>query len=128
MLFLLNLFYFLSEYIYVLLVEKKRTYNAEFHIRWFNASPGTYERPILSINNEFPAPTIIVEKGNLINTTIINESSEETTIHWHGLIQRNTLHMDGVPGITQFAILPNQLFVYTYSTGDQSGTYWYHSH
>ncbi|CAF3950901.1 unnamed protein product [Rotaria sordida] len=36
--------------------------------------------------------------------------------------------MDGVPGITQCAILPNQSFVYTYSTGDQSGTYWYHSY
>ncbi|CAF4685183.1 unnamed protein product [Rotaria sp. Silwood2] len=36
--------------------------------------------------------------------------------------------MDGVSGITQCAILLNQSFVYTYSTGDQSGTYWYHSH
>jgi iron transport multicopper oxidase len=25
-------------------------------------------------------------------------------------------------------ILSNQSFVYTFSTNDQSGTYWYHSH
>jgi hypothetical protein len=27
-----------------------------------NGSPDTYERPILSINDKFPAPTIKVEK------------------------------------------------------------------
>jgi iron transport multicopper oxidase len=117
----------LSEILFCLL-EKNRTFNAIFRIRWFNASPDTYQRPVLSINGEIPAPTIVVEQGDIINITLINESSEVTAIHWHGLLQRNTLHMDGVPGITQCAILPNHSFIYTYSTNDQSGTYWYHSH
>ncbi|CAF1185143.1 unnamed protein product [Rotaria sordida] len=77
---------------------------------------------IIIITIKTPDIQIIhIPDQNLIET-------EETAIHWHGLIQRNTLHMDGVSGITQCAILPNQSFVYTYSTGDQSGTYWYHSH
>ncbi|CAF4088695.1 unnamed protein product, partial [Rotaria sordida] len=84
---------------------------------------------IIIITIKTPDIQIIhIPDQNLIETAVINESSEETAIHWHGLIQRNTLHMDGVSGITQCAILPNQSFVYTYSTGDQSGTYWYHSH
>ncbi|CAF3645177.1 unnamed protein product [Rotaria sp. Silwood1] len=36
--------------------------------------------------------------------------------------------MDGVPGVTQCPILPNQSYLYTFSTSNQSGTYWYHSH
>ncbi|CAF1578965.1 unnamed protein product [Adineta ricciae] len=36
--------------------------------------------------------------------------------------------MDGVPGISQCSILPNQSFNYLFSTNNQSGTYWYHSH
>ncbi len=40
----------------------------------------------------------------------------------------NTLHMDGVPGVTQCSILPHETFLYTFSTVNQSGTYWYHSH
>ncbi|CAF1422576.1 unnamed protein product [Adineta ricciae] len=103
-------------------------YNADFHIRWFNTSPDTYERSILSINDEIPAPTIIVTRGDFINITIINELSEPTAIHWHGLSQRHSLHMDGVPGVTQCEILPGQSFIYTFSTEGQSGTFWYHSH
>ena len=58
-------------------------YNNVFRIKWFNVSFNSYERSVLSINNEFPAPTIIVEKGDIINITIINESFESTIIHWH---------------------------------------------
>ena len=36
--------------------------------------------------------------------------------------------MDGVPGVTQCEILPGQSYQYLYSTKDQSGTFWYHSH
>ncbi|UJR10917.1 hypothetical protein I4U23_015103 [Adineta vaga] len=102
-----------------------RIYNAVFRVRWFSASPDTYSREILSLNDQIPAPTIIVKQGDIINITLINESSEPTAIHWHGLLQRNTLHMDGV---TQCSILLGQSFQYKYSTNDQSGTYWYHSH
>ncbi|UJR13172.1 hypothetical protein I4U23_000195 [Adineta vaga] len=61
--------------------ENIHVYNEEFHIRWFNASPDTYERPILSINDRIPAPTIVVKRDDLINITIINELSEPTAIH-----------------------------------------------
>jgi iron transport multicopper oxidase len=40
----------------------------------------------------------------------------------------NSLDMDGVPGITQCPIFPNESFVYKFETKNQSGTYWYHSH
>lgn len=109
-------------------MKNTNVYNAEFRIGWMNASPDKYQRSILTINNQFPAPNIIVEQGDVINVTVINQSFEPTSIHWHGLLQQNQLHMDGVPGVTQCSILPNETFVYTLSTEAQSGTYWYHSH
>ncbi|CAF0727235.1 unnamed protein product [Adineta steineri] len=108
--------------------QNVNVYNNTFHIGWFNASPDNYERSILSINSKLIAPTILVNQGDIINLTIINESFEPITIHWHGLLQMNTLDMDGVPGVTQCSIEPNETFLYKYKTMNQSGTYWYHSH
>ncbi|CAF0849298.1 unnamed protein product [Didymodactylos carnosus] len=108
--------------------NKQQVYTATFHVQWFNASPDGYERQILSINNQFPSPTIIVNRGDVINITVVNQASEAISIHWHGITQRHSLHMDGVPGVTQCAILPTQSYVYQFNTNEQSGTYWYHSH
>ena len=52
---------------------------------------------------------------------------EATTIHWHGLDQRMTNYMDGVPYLTQCPILPRQYFTYIFRA-EPSGTHWYHSH
>ena len=105
-----------------------RVYSAEFRVRWFGNSSDPQRRPILSINDQFPPPTIIVQRGDIINITVINESQEPTAMHWHGLRQRGTLQMDGVPGVTQCSIMPNQSYLYTFATDEQSGTFWYHSH
>ena len=59
---------------------------------------------------------------------MINESPDPTAIHWHGLRQQSSIEMDGVPGVTQCPILPNKSYVYRFSTKDQVGTFWYHSH
>ena len=103
-------------------------YSNVFRVRRFTGSPDGYSKSILSINDQYPPPTIIVRRGDLINITVINESPEATAIHWHGLKQENSLHMDGVPGITQCEILPNQSYQYLFSSKEQSGTFWYHSH
>jgi FtsP/CotA-like multicopper oxidase with cupredoxin domain len=47
------------------------------------------------------------------------------TLHWHGYDVPNS--QDGVPGVTQAAVLPGQEFVYRFRA-DQVGTYWYHTH
>ena len=36
--------------------------------------------------------------------------------------------MDGAEQVTQCPIPPGHKFVYNFTIGDQSGTYWYHSH
>jgi hypothetical protein len=50
-----------------------------------------------------------------------------TAIHWHGLRQFLTMHMDGVPGVTQCPIAPRDSFSYIINT-TQYGSSWYHSH
>lgn len=52
---------------------------------------------------------------------------ESTTIHWHGMHQRDNPYMDGVPQITQCPILPHTKFRYTFKA-DNEGTHWWHSH
>lgn len=41
--------------------------------------------------------------------------------------QRNTAWSDGVPGLTQWAIEPENTFTYQWHAYEY-GTYWYHSH
>lgn len=50
-----------------------------------------------------------------------------TAVHWHGIRQLNTMHMDGVPGITQCPIAPGDSFTYRFKAR-QYGSAWYHSH
>ena len=49
------------------------------------------------------------------------------TIHWHGMLQRLTPYMDGVPFITQCPIAHGSTFRYTFKASE-SGTNLYHSH
>ena len=49
------------------------------------------------------------------------------TLHWHGLDQKQSFFMDGVPSITQCAIGPQDYFDYRFKA-EPVGTHWYHSH
>ncbi|MGH7004038.1 MAG: multicopper oxidase family protein, partial [Alphaproteobacteria bacterium] len=51
--------------------------------------------------------------------------AQPTSIHWHGIRVPND--MDGVPGVTQDATRPGELFPYSFACAD-AGTYWYHPH
>ncbi len=55
-------------------------------------------------------------------------ANASTSIHWHGINQRNTTWMDGVMGVSQCAIPPGGNFTYEFTIVDQRGTFWYHSH
>lgn len=79
-------------------------------------------------NNTYPGPWIQACWGDTIQITVINKLQYNgTTIHWHGLRQHGTLEMDGVNGVTQCPIAPNDSFTYTFEA-KQYGTSWYHSH
>jgi FtsP/CotA-like multicopper oxidase with cupredoxin domain len=84
--------------------------------------PGTTTQ-ILGLNSSYPAPTIRVEKGDSFSVIFENQSTEEATIHWHGLLVPEL--MDGQP---KDAVLPNNSYTYTFPIFQKAGTYFYHSH
>ena len=80
-------------------------------------------------NNQFPGPWIRACWGDIIRLTVTVDPNftQGVSLHAHGLRQWKTMHMDGVPGITQCPIAPNKTFVYRWNT-TQYGSSWYHSH
>ena len=66
-------------------------------------SANGYVRPIKTVNRILPGPTIQTCLGDLIVVNVENKlhTFESTTLHWHGLKQKGSVHMDGVGMITQ---------------------------
>ena len=78
-------------------------------------------------NGKFPGPEIRVKEGERLRVTLKNNLPGETSIHWHGIHQKGTNDMDGVPGVTQEPIPAGGGMVYDF-TVHQPGTHFYHSH
>ncbi|XP_069675349.1 uncharacterized protein [Periplaneta americana] len=86
------------------------------------------ERGMLSVNRMLPGPSIQVCKGDRVIVDLKNAMpARSTTIHWHGVFQRGTPFMDGVPSITQCSINEGQSFRYDFQV-DNEGTHFWHSH
>src|SRR6218665_3527919 len=78
-----------------------------------------------TVNGMLSGPTLRWKEGDIVTINVTNNLSEDTSIHWHGIILPPA--MDGVPGISFDGIKPGETFTYTFPIV-QSGTYWYHSH
>ena len=76
-------------------------------------------------NNQVPGPLIRVVEGDRVRIILKNELPESTTLHLHGVELPN--NMDGVPGLTQNPIEPNESFVYEF-TANHAGSFMYHPH
>lgn len=91
-------------------------------------NPDGIYRPMMLVNNQFPGPLIEVNEGDTIVVHVDNQAVNATSLHWHGIYQNGTPHMDGTVGITQCPIAPGGKFTYEYTASGQSGTYWWHAH
>jgi FtsP/CotA-like multicopper oxidase with cupredoxin domain len=79
-----------------------------------------------AFNGQVPGPELTATVGDVVEVTLRNRDiTRGVTLHWHGYDVPNS--QDGVPGMTQPAVLPGQQFVYRFRA-DQAGTYWYHTH
>ncbi len=76
-------------------------------------------------NGAVPGPEIRLKRGETVRARLTNALSDETTIHWHGVNLVNA--MDGVPGVTQEAVRPGELFEYEFRVPD-AGSFMYHAH
>jgi blue copper oxidase len=78
---------------------------------------------ILSYRNGLLGNTIKASQGETMSVQVQNNLSEETNIHWHGLIVPED--MDGHP---KDLIAAGGSFTYTLPINQRAGTYWYHPH
>ncbi|MFE9957342.1 multicopper oxidase family protein [Micromonospora sp. NPDC005299] len=79
-----------------------------------------------AFDGQVPGPELTAAVGDVLEVTLRNRDiARGVTLHWHGYDVPNS--QDGVPGVTQAAVLPGQEFVYRFRA-DQAGTYWYHTH
>ena len=91
-------------------------------------NPDGIFRPMILVNNMYPGPCIEANEGDTIVVHVNNQASNATAIHWHGIYQSGSPHMDGTVGVTQCPIGPGASFTYEFTVSGQSGTYWWHGH
>ena len=49
-----------------------------------------FTRPALLMNGQMPGPTLTANAGDWVEITVKNDLPEETSVHWHGFMQRGT--------------------------------------
>jgi iron transport multicopper oxidase len=93
------------------------TVTYDFNITWTRANPdNAFDRAVMGINNQWPIPTIRATKGDNVIVNVNNQlGNESTSLHFHGLYQNGTTHMDGPIGVTQCAIAPGGSFTYNFT-------------
>ena len=92
-------------------------------LEW-EVSPGEVKQAY-AYNGMVPGPTIRADLGDRIRIVLKNKLSEPTTIHSHGMTV--PADMDGVPVMSQDAVLPGETFNYEYTIRN-TGSNMYHSH
>jgi len=94
-----------------------------------NLQTGTHEffegvvTNTMGANGDILGPTLLLNKGDMVQFTVNNTLEDTTTIHWHGL--HVSASNDGGP---HTVIAPGQSWNPSFEIRDQAGTYWYHPH
>ncbi|KAJ4445529.1 hypothetical protein ANN_12209 [Periplaneta americana] len=102
--------------------------NATDCFRYHCITADGYERGLITVNQQLPGPSVQVCYGDRIVIDVSNMLQGQTSsLHWHGLYQYGSPHMDGVPMITQCPIQGMTDFRYDFKAGNYGTMYW-HSH
>ncbi|MDQ2941350.1 MAG: multicopper oxidase domain-containing protein [Chloroflexota bacterium] len=92
-------------------------------IKW-ETEPGTVLEAY-AYNGTVPGPQLHAQVGDKVRVILHNELTQPITIHFHGQVVPNAV--DGVPAITQSAVLPGESFTYEFTVRN-AGSHMYHSH
>ncbi|KAH9637876.1 hypothetical protein HF086_013362 [Spodoptera exigua] len=95
----------------------------------FKVEPTIQEdgRPAITINGQTPGPPIHACVNDIIVVEVQNSIlDQDISIHWHGIEQKGTPYMDGVPMVTQCPIAYGQTFKYAF-VATSPGTFFYHA-
>ncbi|CAH1445944.1 unnamed protein product [Lactuca virosa] len=114
-------------FIFPLLIEGRvRHYN--FNVVVKKASRLCSTKPIVTVNGQFPGPTLYAREGDTVLVRVVNHVKYNVSIHWHGIRQLRTGWADGPAYITQCPIQPGQNYVYNFTITGQRGTLFWHAH
>jgi len=80
----------------------------------------------MAFNGQIPGPQIDVSYGDQVRIVLQNQLDQPTVLHFHGMTVPNA--QDGVPYVTQDAIMPGEYWTYEFTVKDPPGMYVYHSH
>ncbi|MBE2268639.1 MAG: multicopper oxidase domain-containing protein [Anaerolinea sp.] len=98
------------------------TVNCE-EVDWDTGGGMTF--PAMTYNGIVPGPYIRVTEGDRVRIIVNNNMTQSTAIHYHGLRVPND--QDGVPFVTEPAIIPGSSRTYEFTVRN-AGTHMYHSH
>lgn len=92
------------------------TRSYDFTIAECNIRPdGVETKKAVCVNGQFPGPLIEANYGDMIRVKVTNKLHDEgTSMHWHGFLQTGMNQMDGVPGVTQCPIAPDDTMTYEF--------------
>lgn len=74
-------------------------------------------------DGDYLGPTIRMQRGRPVEAVLTNDTDEETTVHWHGLLV--PAHADGGP---HDPIMPGETRTVAFTPDQPPATLWYHPH
>ncbi|KAL3513988.1 hypothetical protein ACH5RR_026705 [Cinchona calisaya] len=125
--FILPFILFLS-FASVLLPSQALTHRYSFVIEETPYTRLCSTKNILTVNGQFPGPTLRIRQGDTAIVNVHNKGKENITIHWHGVKQPRYPWSDGPEYITQCPIMPGKSFTQVIELSDEIGTLWWHAH
>ncbi|KAL5991562.1 Laccase-4 [Asimina triloba] len=93
-----------------------------------NESRLCHSKPIVTVNGQFPGPTLYAREDDTVMVKVKNHVSHNMSIHWHGIRQLRNGWADGPAYITQCPIQTGQSYVYNFTITGQRGTLLWHAH
>lgn len=85
------------------------------------------DKATIAVNGMTPGPPINVCLNDVIVVEVKNKiPDQDMAIHWHGVEQMGTPHMDGVPMVTQCPIAYGTSYKYAF-IASSPGTFFYHA-
>ncbi|XP_057864360.2 laccase-17 [Cryptomeria japonica] len=104
------------------------TRHYKFDIQLKNATRLCHTKPLITVNGQFPGPTLYAREGDRVLVKVTNHVNNNVTIHWHGIRQLRSGWADGPAYVTQCPIQTGQSYVYKFTIKGQRGTLWWHAH
>ena len=90
----------------------------EVTLTWEDAYDVGRPKKTVLVDGTSPGPKLEMTVGDSVEFTVHNSMPLNTTIHFHGITQLGTPWSDGVPGVSQAPIQPNESFIYRWTADE----------